>query len=136
LCPVKLSQVMEGQNFAMRRFFAILFLVLLLPLKVSAAYAGPMPGMHGAGCGDTAPNVVECQCAARACGMHSMTTMGVSHGTSNTHHCTHFGTAAAILMAIPACPAVAPVSACPEGERVSFHSIVLDVPYPPPTRLA
>jgi hypothetical protein len=128
-----MSHAMNGQNTAMRRFLTILLLVLLLPLRVSAAYDGPMPGMHGSGCGHSSPTSVDCQCVSDACEMHSMAAMGSSHGTSQTHHCTHFGTAAAIVMAIPDAPVVAASSMCPESGYVSFHSIVLDVPSPPPT---
>ena len=68
--------------------------------------------------------------------MHLAAPTGASHGTAQHHHCLHMGTGAAVVPVMPAAPVIPPSSACPESERVSFHSIVLDVPSPPPTRLA
>lgn len=121
----------------MRRFLTMLLVVALLPLKVSAAYAGIAAASADPGHACQSLSAMECQCeGAGYCAMHRVAPAGVSHGTAQHHHCTHTGAGAAVIPAVPMAPLIPPSSACPESERVSFHSIVLDVPSPPPTRLA
>ena len=121
----------------MLRFFALLVIVLMLPVRVTAAYVDSTSGTSGSGCEHQVPSTVICHCDhVESCAMHLATATGASHGTAQHHHCLHMGTGAAVIPVVPAAPVIPPANACPESERVSFHSIVLDVPSPPPTCLA
>jgi hypothetical protein len=124
---------------AMKRFLAILF-ALLIPLQSGMGAIVPITGMGARGCeqsvalaahqgdpGALLADPSDCECA--------IVSHGGAHGIVDDHACPHLGMATV---------AVAPATnqtfsaghTAPTAKHASFDSIVLDVPSPPPTRLA
>lgn len=118
----------------MRRFLALV-LAVLLPLHLAAAANLSVPAGHNGHCDHHAAVLAGGPCGT--CAAHAMTgsTACAAHGATAGHHCPHFGTVAA-APAAGLSSAIVPALADPEAERWSFKAIVLDVPLPPPTRLA
>ena len=123
----------------MKRFFAIL-LAIMIPLQSGWATIGPIAGMGNDGCeqgvtlaGDPVhPGGLTVD--RSACDCDSASHSG-AHGIAHSHACPHLGMATLAIASTSAQPFLSD-GAIPEAKQASFVSIVLDVPSPPPTRLA
>lgn len=123
----------------MKRVFAIV-LAFLIPLQAALGAVVPITGVGGHACergltplgqqgAHSAATVNDsgCNCKFAAC--------DGAHGTIGSHACPHPGIAFVAIAALQVQPH-ALSGALPESKHVSFVSIVLEVPSPPPTRLA
>jgi len=120
----------------MRRFFVILFAVLM-PLQSALAAVAAVSALPRIDCDpfrmvqrhDVAPTMTAtaADCACEAAGAST-------HGALGHHACPHLSMAV-IPIAGPTMPAIASRSTAPAFEPAPFDSIVLAVPSPPPTFL-
>jgi hypothetical protein len=123
----------------MKRVFAIV-LAFLIPLQSALGAVVPITSAGGHACerrltppghqGAYRAATVDdsgCSCKSAAC--------AGAHGTMSSHACPHLGAAFVAIAPLQVQPH-AFSSVLPESKHVSFVSIVLDVPSPPPTRLA
>ncbi len=123
----------------MKRFLAILF-AILIPLQSAMGAIVPITGMGARGCeqsvalaahqgdhGGVLADASSCECAS--------VSHGGAHGIVDDHACPHLGMAT-IAVAPSTSYSLPAVYSAPTAKHASFDSIVLDVPFPPPTPLA
>ncbi len=123
----------------MKRFLAILF-AILIPLQSAMGAIVPIAGMGSGGCeqgmalavhqgnpGRVLADASGCECAS--------VSHGGAHGIVDDHACPHLGMAT-VAVAPAANQIFSAGYTAPTAKHASFDSIVLDVPFPPPTPLA
>lgn len=124
---------------AMKRFIAILF-AILIPLQSAMGAIVPITGMGARGCEQTVALAVHQGHSgggltdASACECASVSNRG-AHGIVDDHSCPHLGMAT-VAVAPTTSYSLPAVYTAPADKHASFDSIVLDVPSPPPTRIA
>ena len=128
----------EVQNSHMKRVFAIL-LAIVVPLQSAMGAIVPITGMSRQACEQlvtrmehqgqhgAAADQSVCECNEAA--------PGGAHGMMGNHACPHLGMAT-VATAPTNLQLVEAARALPETTHASFISIVLEVPSPPPTRVA